>query len=158
MMQKHLAFCFVAGAGLLAPTILNAQSPEPGQYSGRSASQEVTSSQGVGVVEQANDANDRAAISQPMRRSVSINSSYLKKFYTNAQMADVGLETMQAYSFYTQLLEAFFPRMRWSASRHEPALCSAIGTYRLRLKSPTTSSATPRALGLTATTTNLAAP
>ena len=107
-MQKNLASFLVAGAGLLAPvTILNAQALEPARYSGRVAAQDVTSSQGAGVVEQA---NDRAAISQPMRRSVSINSSYLKKFYTNTQMADVGLETLQAYSFYTQKLDGLLPK------------------------------------------------
>ena len=90
-----LASFLVAGAGLLAPvTILNAQEPEPGRYSGRVAVQDVTSSQGTGVVEQG---NDPAAISRPMRRSVSINSSYFTKFYTNTQIADVGLDIVTRF-------------------------------------------------------------
>ena len=46
----------------------------------------------------------------PMRRSLSINSSYFKKLYTNTQIADVGLETMQGYSFFSHKLEGLLPQ------------------------------------------------
>ena len=45
-----------------------------------------------------------------MRRSLSINTSYLKKLYSNTQLADVGLETLQGYSFYSQRLEGLLPQ------------------------------------------------
>ncbi len=104
-----MAAFLMASAGLLAPvTILDAQAPEAaGRDSAWVTARDVTSGQEPGVAEQGNDA---AAITQPMRRSVSINSSYFKKLYTNTQMADVGLETMQAYSFYTQKLEGILPQ------------------------------------------------
>lgn len=107
-MHKSLACFLVTGAGLLTPmTILNAQAPEPGRESGPVAVQDVTSSREPVAVGQG---NRPAAVSQPMRRSLSINSSYFKKFYTNTQMADVGLETMQGYSFFSHKLEGLLPQ------------------------------------------------
>jgi hypothetical protein len=57
-----------------------------------------------------NRASPRAtADSLPLQRSVSWSSSYIKPRYTNPQLADVGLETLQGYSFLSQSLEHALP-------------------------------------------------
>ena len=107
-MRRSLAWFLVTGAGLLAPMrIFNAQAPEPSRESGPITVQDVTSSHEPASGGQV---NRTGAVSQPMRRSLSINSSYFKKLYTNTQIADVGLETMQGYSFYSHKLEGLLPR------------------------------------------------
>ena len=109
-MHKRLACFLVTSAGLLTPMIIvNAQAPEPSRDSGPVTVQDTTSSHEPVAVAQG---NRPGAVSQSIRRSLSINSSYFKKFYTNAQIADVGVETMQGYSFYSHKLEGLLPQSK----------------------------------------------
>ena len=107
-MREDLTPVLVASVIVLGSmTMLNAQVPEPARRNAPVAAPDVASSPEPGVAEQG---DKPAAGRQSMRRSVSVSSGYFKNLYANALMADIGIEAMQGYSFYSQKLESVLPR------------------------------------------------